>query len=249
LGLALNPNPSPNPSPSPSPNPNPNPSPNPNPDQFEGTLKYNAVVKALKAGKAAQMVKAWMRREGVTVAPDTPFDDLETVMESEVRPHDACTPTLLTAYLLTGYLLPPTYRLPTAYLLTTYSGRGGCRWSNPNPNPSPSPDPTLTGCGAAAGGLRRGQAARPRHAHRRAQGAQAVRERRGHGAEARTMRAARGAIGLGRFAWPRTAVPHARAVSAQTLAQGAIGECKACARGYEVPRYDAPLVCFFWFTQ
>ena len=72
-----------------------------------------SMVKALKAGKAAQMVKAWMRREGVTVAPDTPFDDLETVMESEVRPHDACTPTLLTAYLLTGYLLPPTYRLPT----------------------------------------------------------------------------------------------------------------------------------------
>lgn len=51
--------------------------------KFEGTLKYNAVVKALKAGKAAQMVKAWMRREGVTVAPDTPFDDLERVMESE----------------------------------------------------------------------------------------------------------------------------------------------------------------------
>ena len=189
------------------------------------------------------MVKAWMRREGVTVAPDTPFDDLETVMESEVRRLDACTPTLLTAYLLATYW--PT----TAYLPPTYSGRGGCRWSNPNPNPSPNPSFTRTGCGAAAGGLRRGQAARPRHAHRRAQGAQAVRERRGHGAEARTMRAARGAIGLGRFAWPRTAVPHARAVSAQTLAQGAIGECKACARGYEVPRYDAPLVCFFWFTQ
>ena len=75
-------------------------------------------MKALKAGKAAQMVKAWMRREGVTVAPDTPFDDLETVMESEVRPLDACTPTLLTAYLLATYyrLLPPTYRLPTHHV-------------------------------------------------------------------------------------------------------------------------------------
>ena len=63
------------------------------------------------------------------------------------------------------------------------------------------------------------------------------------------MRAARGAIGLGRFAWPRTAVPHARAVSAQTLAPGAIGECKARARGYnDVPRYDPPALPFC-FTQ
>ena len=105
--------------------------------KFEGTLKYNAVVKALKAGKAAQMVKAWMRREGVTVAPDTPFDDLERVMESEVRPLDACTPPLPKAYLQPTYrlptgLLPPTYCLPTAYLPPAYSPRrvrGGCRWS------------------------------------------------------------------------------------------------------------------------
>ena len=57
------------------------------------------------------------------------------------------------------------------------------------------------------------------------------------------MRAARGAIGLERFAWPRPAVPHAWSVSVQTLAQGAIGECKARGRGSEVPTYDAPLAC------
>ena len=51
--------------------------------KFSGTLKYNAVVKAAKAGKSQQQVKAWMRREGVTVKGDTPLDDLERVMESE----------------------------------------------------------------------------------------------------------------------------------------------------------------------
>ena len=63
------------------------------------------------------------------------------------------------------------------------------------------------------------------------------------------MRAARGAIGLERFAWPRPAVPHAWSVSVQTLAQGAIGECKARGRGSEVPTYDAPLACIFFFTE
>jgi hypothetical protein len=133
--------------------------------KFEGTLKYNAVVKAAKAGKAAQMVKAWMRREGVTVAPDTPFDDLERVMESEVcveprlvLPCLPCTHCRLTA------CLQPPYHLLTRVL--------------------------CTGGGAAACGLRRRQAARPRNAHRRAEGAQAVRERGGHGAEARPMRTA-----------------------------------------------------------
>ena len=139
--------------------------------KFEGTLKYNAVVKAAKAGKGAQMVKAWMRREGVTVAPDTPFDDLERVMESEVCSLDSCSHVLpCTHGLLAAYCLLPTTccLLLAAYLL-------------------------CTGGGAAAGGLWRRQAARPRYAHRRAEGAQAVRERRGHRAEARPMRAARGA--------------------------------------------------------
>eukprot|EP00964_Phaeocystis_antarctica_P094947 scaffold61550_cov67-Phaeocystis_antarctica.AAC.4 len=65
--------------------------------KFAGTLKYNAVVKAVKAGKAAQMVKAWMRREGVTVAADTPFDGVQ--------------PRLV---------LPCTHYVPTVYSLSTY---------------------------------------------------------------------------------------------------------------------------------
>ena len=63
------------------------------------------------------------------------------------------------------------------------------------------------------------------------------------------MRAARGAIGLERFAWPRPAVPHARAVSPQTLAQGAIGEGKARANGYELPRYEMPPLSLLVFCS
>ena len=59
--------------------------------KFAGTLKYNAVVKAVKAGKAAQMVKAWMRREGVTVAADTPFDGVQPRL---VLPCTHCLPTV-----------------------------------------------------------------------------------------------------------------------------------------------------------
>ena len=99
--------------------------------KFEGTLKYNAVVKAAKAGKGAQMVKAWMRREGVTVAPDTPFDDLERVMESEVCSLDSCSHVLpCTHGLLAAYcLLPTTCCLLRAacYLLPTCRVQGAGR--------------------------------------------------------------------------------------------------------------------------
>ena len=67
--------------------------------KFAGTLKYNAVVKAVKAGKAAQMVKAWMRREGVTVAPDTPFDGVQPRL---VLP---CTYYVLKVYSLSTHRL------------------------------------------------------------------------------------------------------------------------------------------------
>lgn len=93
--------------------------------KFAGTLKYNAVVKAVKAGKAAQMVKAWMRREGVTVAADTPFDGVQPRL---VLPRTHYVPTV--------------YSLSTHCLLTVYSlcvqtssgswrarARGGCPWS------------------------------------------------------------------------------------------------------------------------
>jgi predicted transcriptional regulator len=45
-----------------------------------GMLKYKDVVKAAQAGKGDERVKAWMRRDVVTVREDTPFDQLEKVL-------------------------------------------------------------------------------------------------------------------------------------------------------------------------
>ena len=50
--------------------------------KFVGVLKYNAVIKAAKANKQAQQVKAWMRRDVTTCSASTPLDELELTMES-----------------------------------------------------------------------------------------------------------------------------------------------------------------------
>lgn len=47
-----------------------------------GALKYKDVVKAAQAGKAAQRVKAWMRRQVVTISADMPFHELEEFLIS-----------------------------------------------------------------------------------------------------------------------------------------------------------------------
>uniref|UniRef100_A0A7S4F2N7 CBS domain-containing protein n=2 Tax=Chrysotila carterae TaxID=13221 RepID=A0A7S4F2N7_CHRCT len=47
-----------------------------------GALKYKDVVKAAQAGKAAQRVKAWMRRQVPTIPPDMPFHELEEFLIS-----------------------------------------------------------------------------------------------------------------------------------------------------------------------
>jgi len=48
--------------------------------QLLGMLKYRDVVKAAQASKGQQQVKAWMRRDPVTVFEDTPFTELEEVL-------------------------------------------------------------------------------------------------------------------------------------------------------------------------
>ena len=42
-----------------------------------GFVKYNDPIKAAQQGKSKQQVKAWMRREYLTVAASTPFADME----------------------------------------------------------------------------------------------------------------------------------------------------------------------------
>ena len=48
-----------------------------------GMLKYRDVMKAMHAGKDQQAIKAWMRREVLTVDEDTPYSELEGLMMEE----------------------------------------------------------------------------------------------------------------------------------------------------------------------
>lgn len=45
-----------------------------------GFLKYRDGIKAVQDNKGAQQVKAWMRREFVTVQRETPFTELEHLL-------------------------------------------------------------------------------------------------------------------------------------------------------------------------
>ena len=45
-----------------------------------GMLKYSDVVKAEQAGKGQQLVKVWMRRDVVTIAPEAKFDKVEQLI-------------------------------------------------------------------------------------------------------------------------------------------------------------------------
>ena len=46
---------------------------------FLGMLKYRDVIKAAQANKSHQLVKAWMRRDVLTCAADTPLDEIEAI--------------------------------------------------------------------------------------------------------------------------------------------------------------------------
>lgn len=48
--------------------------------KLQGMLKYRDVVKAAQAGKGEQQVKAWMRREIVTIEASAPLDKVEQVL-------------------------------------------------------------------------------------------------------------------------------------------------------------------------
>ena len=50
---------------------------------LRGMLKFRDVVKAAQAGKGEQQVKAWMRREVVTVLEETPLRELEAILMEE----------------------------------------------------------------------------------------------------------------------------------------------------------------------
>ena len=45
-----------------------------------GMLKFSDVVKAEQAGKGQQLVKVWMRRDVVTIAPEAKFDKVEQLI-------------------------------------------------------------------------------------------------------------------------------------------------------------------------
>ena len=45
-----------------------------------GFIKYRDPIKAAQTGKGQQAVKAWMRRELLTVAADAPFSELEELL-------------------------------------------------------------------------------------------------------------------------------------------------------------------------
>ena len=49
-------------------------------DTLLGFIKYRDPIKAVSAGKGGQQVKAWMRRELITVEPDMPFADMEALL-------------------------------------------------------------------------------------------------------------------------------------------------------------------------
>jgi len=49
-------------------------------DELLGFLKYRDPIKAAQSGKGAQFAKAWMRKELLTVAPETPFAELEALL-------------------------------------------------------------------------------------------------------------------------------------------------------------------------
>ena len=49
-------------------------------EQLLGFLKYRDPIKAAQSGKGSQQVKAWMRRELLTVEPDTPFTEMEALL-------------------------------------------------------------------------------------------------------------------------------------------------------------------------
>ena len=51
-----------------------------------GMVKFRDVVKAAQAGKGEQAVKAWMRRDVVTMQADTPFDQLESALVAPSAP-------------------------------------------------------------------------------------------------------------------------------------------------------------------
>jgi len=48
--------------------------------ELMGYLKFKDPIKAAQAGKGQQQVKAWMRRELLTVNADTPLDELEAML-------------------------------------------------------------------------------------------------------------------------------------------------------------------------
>jgi tRNA nucleotidyltransferase (CCA-adding enzyme) len=50
---------------------------------LQGMLKFRDVVKAMQSAKGGQQVKAWMRRELVTVHEDTPFTELEGMLQEQ----------------------------------------------------------------------------------------------------------------------------------------------------------------------
>ena len=45
-----------------------------------GFIKYRDPIKAAQTGKGQQAVKAWMRRELLTVQPNTPLTELESLL-------------------------------------------------------------------------------------------------------------------------------------------------------------------------
>lgn len=47
-----------------------------------GFLKYRDPVKAAQSNKGSQHAKAWMRKELLTVPPETPFTELEALLLS-----------------------------------------------------------------------------------------------------------------------------------------------------------------------
>ena len=48
--------------------------------KLQGMIKFKDVVKAAQTNKGHQLVKAWMRREVVTISADTPLDKVEQVL-------------------------------------------------------------------------------------------------------------------------------------------------------------------------
>ena len=50
-----------------------------------GYLKYRDPIRAAQAGKGQQQVKAWVRRELISIAPDATFASMERLL-LEARP-------------------------------------------------------------------------------------------------------------------------------------------------------------------